>query len=459
MAPVRRRTELNLEETLNDFDPVVRRKALHEYINSGNIFISGRKDRVNLHMHSFYSYNSQGWSPTRIAWESHKSGFFASGIIDFDVLDGLSEFYEAGDVLQLRTSVGLETRSFFDDLADLEIDSPGEPGVSYIAGAGFTKIPARGTGEFTFLTMLQETARQRNMALIHRINNKLPQIDIDYEKDVLPATPSGNATERHIVAAYIKKAKSVFLHDKRLTFWSDVLGQSQHEIITLYANQPAFENQVRVKLAMRNGIGYEQPSSTTFPKTEKVFEWIKKCGAIPMESWLDGTSDGEKDPEAMLQLSLNKGALALNLIPERNWNITDPEERKLKIKNLDRIIQAAESFDMPLHIGTELNKPGQPLYDELDGMVLSKYKKLFMKGGCIVVGHVLLSRFADFDYAGEFAEDLFRNDISRKNAFFRSVGQMPLLSVDQIQKLSNSGSLKAFDLIKRSAKDGFWVFN
>ena len=50
-------------------------------------------ENVNLHFHSFYSYNAEYWSPTRIAWESKKKALYASGIIDFDVLSGLEEFF------------------------------------------------------------------------------------------------------------------------------------------------------------------------------------------------------------------------------------------------------------------------------------------------------------------------------------------------------------------------------
>ena len=67
---------------------------------------------VNMHFHSFYSYHAEFWSPARIAWESKQRALYASGIIDFDVLSGLEAFFEAGEVLGLRTNVGIETRAY-----------------------------------------------------------------------------------------------------------------------------------------------------------------------------------------------------------------------------------------------------------------------------------------------------------------------------------------------------------
>ena len=51
---------------------------------------------VNLHAHTFCSYNCYGYSPTKYAWLARNAGLAVAGIVDFDVLDGLDEFYEAG---------------------------------------------------------------------------------------------------------------------------------------------------------------------------------------------------------------------------------------------------------------------------------------------------------------------------------------------------------------------------
>lgn len=97
------------------------------------------KEEVNLHFHSFFSFNANGWSPSRIAWESLKYGLEVSGIVDFDVLDGMDEFLEAGKLLGLKTVVGIETRVFIKELEDKVMSSPNEPGIAYFMAAGCFK--------------------------------------------------------------------------------------------------------------------------------------------------------------------------------------------------------------------------------------------------------------------------------------------------------------------------------
>ena len=44
---------------------------------------------LNLHMHSFFSYNAAGASPAHLAYDARRAGLWAAGLCDFDVLDGL----------------------------------------------------------------------------------------------------------------------------------------------------------------------------------------------------------------------------------------------------------------------------------------------------------------------------------------------------------------------------------
>ena len=96
------------------------------------------QDVVNLHCHTFFSFNAYGHSPTSLAWLAKKRGFAAVGIVDFDVLDAVDEFLAACDLAGVRGSAGIETRVFIPEFATREINSPGEPGVYYHMGIGFT---------------------------------------------------------------------------------------------------------------------------------------------------------------------------------------------------------------------------------------------------------------------------------------------------------------------------------
>jgi len=416
-----------------------------------------RSDNVNMHIHSFFSYNAQDWSPSRVAYECTKRGLYAAGIIDFDVIDGMTEFLNAGELLGLRTSVGIETRAFSTKMADKEIDSPGEPGVSYIAAAGFSKELTEDSELKRKLDHFRKTADDRNVALINRINANVNAINIDYNRDVLPLTPSGNATERHIIKAYIIKADRVFAaRNELLNFWVSILGKSDNDVSELLNNRPKMEDVVRSKFAKKGGFGYHQPTEDSFPKVEDFFAWARSCDAIPMESWLDGTSDGETNPNILLELAVVNGAEALNIIPDRNWNIADVKMKKLKIKNIYSIIEAAKRLNLPLHIGTEMNKAGQPFADDLDGPVLKNFKEDFMTGAKIFVGHTILTRFADFSYVGENANSEFGNNKALKNIVFAKVGALPPVTIAIGDKLRSMVPEKAFAYIRNSAEKGVW---
>ena len=116
----------------------------------------------------------------------------------------------------------------------------------------------------------------------------------------------------------------------------------------------------------RGGVGYAQPGPDTFPNIDEVNRLIVACGALPCAAWLDGTTSGEQAIEELLELLISKGAAALNIIPDRNWNISDPEMRRIKVKKLYEVVELAQKLDLPLNVGTEMNSYGQRLVDDFE---------------------------------------------------------------------------------------------
>jgi len=434
---------LEPEELLDSFDAEQRRAALSGLAASHEGRLPPAGANLNMHFHSFFSYNAEGWSPSHIAWRSRVEGLYAAGLCDFDVLDGLEEFLAAGRTLALRATVNLETRAYFKEFAEADISSPGEPGVTYIMGAGFARAPRPGSEQERELDRYRIRARERNEALLARINSHLPDIALDYERDVIPLTPSGNATERHIVSAYVRRAISQLRHpDAVCRFWSGVLGTGADETLELMADRPRLEEAVRARLVKRGGPGYEQPSAETFPTVDAFIEWVLACEAVPMITWLDGTSGGERDARAMVSCLMSKGASALNIIPERNWNLSDSAERALKVAKLNEIVAIAEDEGLPINVGTEMNKLGLPFADDFGVDALSPHREAFVRGACIMTGHTLLARYAGFSYVSAAAAAEFPGRKAR-NAFFEKVGGLPPIGVKQAHMLEDMGEEKA----------------
>lgn len=438
-----------LEQQLDSFDAREREEAL-ERLAALRLPAPEDTDNLNMHFHSFFSYNAEGWSPSHIAWRAHRAGLYAAGLCDFDVLDGLEEFLGAGELLGLRVAVNLETRVFVKDQAAVDITSPGEPGVTYIMGAGFAAQPAEGTPQAEGLNALREGARARNLALLDRINPHLPDIALDYAADVLPLTPLGVATERHIIRAYVNKSRAVFGTPQRVAeFWAKVLDKDAADVQEAL-DTPALEEMVRSRLVKRGGLGYAQPSEDTFPPVDEFIRWVLSCEAIPMITWLDGTSEGERDPHALLEGMTAKGCAAINIIPDRNWNYADPQERETKAKNLDAIVRAADDMGLPINIGTEMNRAGLPFVDDLSGPVLRRYRETFLRGARIMVGHTILRRFAGLSYATCDWHP------GRRNAFFEAVGGLAPLTRPVAERLRELGPEGALAALEEAVERGGW---
>src|SRR5690606_7665196 len=247
------------------------------------------------------------------------------------------------------------------------------------------------------LQFLKRKSETRSRDMVDRINAAVPDIAIDFDDVLRTRTPGGYATERHFVSAYIAKIKERFSAPGQApAYLSGLLAIPGDAASALWGNLPSLEEKIRGKLMKRGGYGYVQPGPETFPPVGEVYAWVKACGAVPMDSWLDGTSAGESRARELLECNRSLGARALNVIPDRNWNVKDPADRQRKLENLKKIIELAGEFHMPIHIGTEGNKIGLPFVDDLGGADLNPYKSVFVSGARVLIGHAVLARFADF---------------------------------------------------------------
>ena len=84
---------MNSKDLCSHFDSNVRAEALRK--EAAEEDFPPPTTWVNAHAHTFYSFNYMGYSPSRFALEAKKAGLEMGGIVDFDVLDGLEEFWQA----------------------------------------------------------------------------------------------------------------------------------------------------------------------------------------------------------------------------------------------------------------------------------------------------------------------------------------------------------------------------
>lgn len=373
----------DLIASLSDFDATVRQESLKKLlscIREGKLIPQRQyAGWLNLHLHTFHSFNYRGWSPARVVFEAWRTGLVWVGTVDFDTLEGLEETLTVARKLGVKAAGGFESRVFVPEYRKMVINSPKEPGIFYLCGQGFSSFPRGKSEERDFFCRLKSMAQARNLMVIERVNRFLGEISLNYQEHVLPLTPSGNITERHIVMAY-QVVSEKKLGAKVDVFWSDILQRPQQEIASLRKNKPQdFQELLRSRLIKYGGPGYVEPEEKLFPSLREVVAGIEKAGGIPIGTWLDGTSEGEKDTASFLSFFLSQGIKGMAIIPERNWHLSDLQEKKLKVARLKNFLQACKKRKVPVICGTEMNKAGQPFVDDFNQPVLAEYLPYFIE--------------------------------------------------------------------------------
>jgi hypothetical protein len=409
---------------LKSLDAAVRRGALDQLLaawRAGEITLPPASDLVNLHCHTCFSYNGYDHSPSSLAWLAREQGWHMMATVDFDVLDGVEETLAAGDTLGVRVAAGLETRTILPEFAAYEINSPGEPGVSYHIGVGLTRGEAPAEAK-RLLAQMRRTAAERNRDLVARVNAYLDPVTIDYDRDVLPLTPADNATERHILIAYDVAARRRYPQRAALlAFWAAKLRADEAVVDQAIGATPSPSELVRGKLMKRGGVGYVPPGPQSFPSYAEVTRMIIACGAIPVLGWLDGASAGEQRMDELLDLVLALGVGAVNIVPDRNWNIADGAQRAIKVRALNDFVEQARARDLPILVGTEMNKAGQPLVDDFDAAPLRPLRGDFLRGANWLYGHTALERALGRGYQSAWARSHLPARRER-NAFYAAIG-------------------------------------
>jgi hypothetical protein len=284
-----------------------------------------------------------------------------------------------------------------------------------------------------FLKNLKETAQQRNRDLMARVNAYLRPVELDYERDLLTLTPAGNATERHMCLAYARKAAEIFKTDNELAqFWAEKLGVDAARLDLPEGRD--LLNTIRAKTMKRGGVGYVQPGEGSFPVMAETNQFILAAGGMPVHTWLDGTSDGEQAIEELLDVAMSTGAVAINVIPDRNYT---PGAQDQKVKNLYRVIEIAQQRELVIVGGTEMNSPGQKFVDDFDSAELAPLLPVFLRGAHIVYAHSVLQQQCGLGYTSAWAQGEFQS-IADRNDFFEGLGRS--IQPDQEGNLAGLGA-------------------
>jgi len=127
---------LRYVEDLNHSDVNVRLESLRklmEGVDKGVLERPRRGNDVNNHIHTTYSFSP--YSPSKAMWMAYNAGLRTAGIMDHDSISGAMEFIEAGKIMGMATTIGVECRADFSKtpLNGKLINNPDQKSVAYVA--------------------------------------------------------------------------------------------------------------------------------------------------------------------------------------------------------------------------------------------------------------------------------------------------------------------------------------
>jgi hypothetical protein len=150
------------------------------------------------------------------------------------------------------------------------------------------------------------------------------------------------------------------------------------------------------------------------------------------------------------RLWLSKGIPTVSIIPDRNWNLTGPREKALKVQKFHEAVDAAKRLNMPILVGTEMNADGQKFVDTFAAPEMELHRQVFLDGARFAWGHTLLRMTAGVGCTGKWAERHFGGNAARRNEFFQRVGRAACLDEEVMLRLKDQGDDAAPEAILRA---------
>ncbi len=317
---------------------------------------------INNHIHTTYSFSP--YSPTAAVYAARMEGLCTAGIIDHDSISGAEEFLEAAAIIDMPVTIGMETRVSMDGtrLEGRRTNNPDQEGVSYMT---IQSVPHDKISVLTeFFKPYQAARHARNRKMIDNIN-RLLNLDMDYDRDVLPLSMAhefGGVTERHLMYALaIRLVKEVGKGEpmiEKLTQMGLHLSEKQRAQM-LDLEYPFYEYDL---LGMLKGAFVPQIFVDATDECPKLSDMVKLCRDIDAYlcyAYLGDVGDsvtGDKKAQKfeddylddVFECLKEEGVKAVTYMPTRNT----PQQ-------LTRLRKLCDDYGMFQISGEDINTPRQ----------------------------------------------------------------------------------------------------
>lgn len=355
---------MNYIDQLNNTSVSERLNALRELIK-----ISEKPKRgqdCNNHIHTIYSFSP--YSPSKAVWSAYQSGLITAGIMDHDSISGAEEFIEAGKIVGLATTVGVECRADMSKtkLYGKRINNPDQSSVAYMALHGVPHTQIERVKEFFKPYSAERNIRNKKM--VDKINEliKSSGLSLNFENDVMPLSEVGvlgSITERHILFALSKKIVNKFGAGQAVVdFLADKLGITVSGKIAeqLKDSENAFYEYDLLGVLKGNMVEQFYIDATKeCPDVRDVIALGKEIGAISAYAYLGDVGEsvtGDKKAQKfeddyidlLFEVISELGFNAVTYMPTRNT-----QEQLMKLKDY------CKKYNLFEVSGEDINSPRQ----------------------------------------------------------------------------------------------------
>ncbi len=291
--------------------------------------------QINNHIHTKYSFSP--YEPAMAAFLAWQAGNDVVGSVDHDSIFAAKELHEASEMFNIAATSGIELRINMKNTPfyNRKLNCPDAEGIAYFC---IHAIPKKYYDSCdSFLKPIRQERSNRNRLMVDKLNTYLPDITIDYDRDIIPVSKyncGGTITERHILYGLSKAiVEKTGKGNTLISYLNNTLKITVSPQISELLLDVNNEHYLYDLLGLLKGyylpLFYILPGEKECPLLEEFFDFADSINGISAYPYLGDVKDSptmDKKPEAFEDSYLNelveflaeKKCKAITYMPPRN---------------------------------------------------------------------------------------------------------------------------------------------
>ncbi len=323
---------------------------------------------VNNHIHTTYSFSP--YTPAKALYMAWQNGLKTAGIMDHDSVGGAREFIEAGKIIGMPVTCGVECRVDMSGtrLNGRRINNPDQNSVAYVAMHG---IPHQNIDRVAaFFAPYREKRNERNRKMCRNITELVRPygLELDFDRDVLPISnydKGGSVTERHILFALTHKITQRYQTPAEvLRFLTEEMqlsvSQKVYSQIADGRNTPAFyEYDILGALKSNMVEKFYVNATDECPKVEDFISMVHENGGIAAYAYLGDVGDSVTGDKKAQKFEDDYLDLLVDVLREYHFDAITYMPTRNTPAQLDRLMKLCRENHFFEISGEDINSPRQ----------------------------------------------------------------------------------------------------